>query len=128
MSKENALFPAVKDAIAFEALWQQAHEKVTALSGDIWTDTGDHDPGVTLLQSATWNCSDLSYRASLPLNDLLTHQDGRPLFPKDFGPEQVLTCNTVTAEDYRRALLDVHSSDIKDLAPPSRIFYSAMSA
>lgn len=115
MSKENALFPAVKDAIAFEALWQQAHEKVTALSGNIWTDTGDHDPGVSLLQSATWNCSDLSYRASLSLNDLLTHPDRNTLFPEEFGPEQVLTCNTVTAEDYRRALLDLHSSDIKAL-------------
>lgn len=122
MSKENALFPAVKDAIVFEALWQQAHEKVTALSGEVWTDTGDHDPGVTLLQSATWNCSDLSYRASLPLNDLLTHQDRNTLFPEEFGPEQVLTCNTVTAEDYRRALLDLHSSDIKALDTPGQDF------
>lgn len=122
MSKENALFPMVKDAIAFEALWQQAHEKVTALSGEIWTDTGDHDPGVSLLQSATWNCSDLSYRASLPLNDLLTHPDRKPLFPEEFGPEQVLTCNTVTADDYRRALLDLHSSDIKALDTPEQDF------
>ena len=122
MSKENALFPTVKDAIAFEALWQQAHEKVTALSGNIWTDTGDHDPGVTLLQSATWNCSDLSYRASLPLNDLLTQQDRSTLFPEEFGPEQVLTCNTVTAEDYRRTLLDLHSSDIKALDIPGQDF------
>ncbi|WP_444859460.1 hypothetical protein [Serratia sp. (in: enterobacteria)] len=122
MSKENALFPAVKDAIAFEALWQQAHEKVTAFSGDIWTDTGDHDPGVSLLQSATWNCSDLSYRASLPLNDLLTHPDRNTLFPEEFGPEQVLTCNTVTAEDYRRALLDLHSSDIDALDTPEQDF------
>nr|WP_241389554.1 hypothetical protein [Serratia proteamaculans]ULG13695.1 Afp12 [Serratia proteamaculans]ULG15146.1 Afp12 [Serratia proteamaculans]ULG16382.1 Afp12 [Serratia proteamaculans]ULG19455.1 Afp12 [Serratia proteamaculans] len=122
MSKENALFPAVKDAIAFDALWQQAQEKVTALSGEIWTDTGDHDPGVTLLQSATWNCSDLSYRASLSLNDLLTHQDQSTLFPEEFGPEQVLTCNMVTAEDYRRALLDVHSSDIQALDTPEQDF------
>ncbi|MGK0706858.1 hypothetical protein ACSFCW_25895 [Yokenella regensburgei] len=122
MSKENALFPAVKDAIAFEALWQQAHEKITAFSGDIWTDTGDHDPGITLLQSAIWNCSDLSYRASLPLNDLLTHQNRSTLFPEEFGPEQVLTCNTVTAEDYRRALLDVHSSDIDTLDTPGQDF------
>lgn len=122
MSKEKALFPAVKDAIAFETLWQQAHEKVTALSGEIWTDTGDHDPGVSLLQSAAWNCSDLSYRASLPLNDLLTHPDRDTLFPEEFGPEQVLTCNTVTAEDYRRALLDLHSSDIKSLDIPGQDF------
>lgn len=122
MSKENALFPAVKDEIAFDALWQQALEKVTALSGEVWTDTGDHDPGITLLQSATWNCSDLSYRASLSLNDLLTNQDRTPLFPEEFGPEQVLTCNTVTAEDYRRALLDVHSSDIDTLDTPGQDF------
>lgn len=115
MSKENALFPEVKDAIAFDALWQQACEKVTALSGEIWTDTGEHDPGITLLQSATWNCSDLSYRASLPLDDLLTRNDQGPLFPEEFGPDHVLTCNMVTAEDYRRALLDLHSSDIETL-------------
>ncbi|WP_439412911.1 hypothetical protein [Enterobacter ludwigii] len=115
MSEENALFPEVKDAIAFDALWQQAYEKVQELSGELWTDTGDHDPGITLLQAVTWNCSDLSYRASLPLNDLLTQkltQNGQDtLFPEEFGPEGVLTCNTVTAEDYRRALLDLHSSD-----------------
>lgn len=127
MSKENALYPAVKDAIAFDALWQQAHEVVTALSGDVWTDTGDHDPGVTLLQSATWNCSDLSYRASLPLKDLLTCQDQRPLFPEEFGPEQVLTCNMVTAEDYRRALLDLHSSDIDTLNTPGDFLFSDVS-
>ncbi|EOX8980480.1 hypothetical protein ACPW6J_003616 [Enterobacter hormaechei] len=127
MSKENALYPAVKDAIAFDALWQQAHEVVTELSGDVWTDTGDHDPGITLLQSATWNCSDLSYRASLPLNDLLTCQDQRPLFPEEFGPEQVLTCNTVTAEDYRRALLDLHSSDIDTLNTPGDFLFSDVS-
>lgn len=127
MSKENALYPAVKDAIAFDALWQQAHEVVTALSGDVWTDTGDHDPGITLLQSATWNCSDLSYRASLSLNDLLTCQDQRPLFPEEFGPEQVLTCNTVTAEDYRRALLDLHSSDIDTLNTPGDFLFSDVS-
>lgn len=115
MSKENALFPEVKDAIAFDTLWQQAYELITALSGEVWTDTADHDPGVTLLQSVTWNCSDLSYRASLSLNDLLTQKDQTTLFPEEFGPDRVLTCNSVTAEDYRRALLDIHSSDIEDL-------------
>lgn len=122
MPKENALFPEVKDAIAFDGLWQQVYQKVAELSGAIWTDTGDHDPGITLLQSATWNCSDLSYRASLPLNDLLTHHHQDTLFPEEFGPEYVLTCNTVTTEDYRRALLDLHSSDIKVLDTPNQDF------
>ncbi|MGV3345423.1 hypothetical protein ACGVWS_06640 [Enterobacteriaceae bacterium LUAb1] len=113
MSKKNALFPVVKEAIAFERLWQQATEMVSALSGEIWNDQGEHDPGVTLLQAVVWNCADLSYRAALPLNDLLTHSKGQPtLFPAEFGPDHVLTCSAVTAEDYRRIVLDLHSSDI----------------
>lgn len=124
MTKENSLFLEVKDAIEFNKLWEQAKEKVTAFSGDVWTDTGDHDPGVTLLQSATWNCSDLSYRASLPLNDLLTQKDFGPLFPEEFCPEQVLTCNTVTAEDYRKALLDLHCHDFLDLPPGNDFLFS----
>lgn len=115
MSKKNALFPQVKENIAFDNLWQQAAEMIDTLSGDIWTDRADHDPGVTLLQAATWNCSDLSYRASLSLNDLLTREGESTLFPADFGPHLTLTCNTVTPEDYRRALLDLHTSDIPDL-------------
>lgn len=112
MSKENALFPQVKDAITFDTLWQQAKDAITAASGDIWTDTGDADPGITLLQAVTWNSSDLCYRTSLSLNDLLTREGEAYLFPEDFGPHNVLTCNTVTADDYRRALRDIHRSDI----------------
>ncbi|AUP76178.1 hypothetical protein CWS02_00565 [Enterobacter sp. EA-1] len=49
---------------------------------------------------------------SLSLNDLLTAAGKTTLFPPEFGPQGVLCCNTVTAEDYRRAILDIHSSDI----------------
>lgn len=115
MSKENALFPEVKTAIDFDALWQQASDLLATLSGDIWTDRGDHDLGITLLQSATWNCFDLSYRASLSLNDLLTPSVGTPIFPSEFAPERVLTCTTVTAEDYRHAILDLHHRDYADI-------------
>lgn len=111
MSKENALFPQVKEEIAFDRLWPQVTETIATFSGKLWTDTADHDPGVTLLQAVTWNISDLSYRASLSLNDLLTQDGLTTLFPLEFGPQNVLTCNTVTAEDYRRALRDLHSSD-----------------
>lgn len=112
MSKENALFQQVKDNIAFDTLWPQVTETITTYSGKLWTDTGDHDPGVTLLQAVTWNTSDLSYRASLSVNDLLTKQGEPNLFPIDFGPQNVLTCNAVTAEDYRRLLRSLTFSDL----------------
>ncbi|RJF58558.1 hypothetical protein D4100_07365 [Serratia inhibens] len=112
MSKENALFQRVRDDISFDTLWRQVTEIIEPLSGNLWTDTGDHDPGMTLLQALTWNSADLSYRASLSLNDLLTRAGQENLFPADFGPHQVLTCNTVTEEDYRRALRDLHGRDV----------------
>ena len=112
MSKENALFTVVKEDIDFDTLWQQVTDSLDALSGDIWTDTTEHDPGVTLLQATTWNDSDVGYRLSLSLNDLLTEAGKTTLFPPAFGPQGTLCCNTVTAEDYRRAIRDIHSSDI----------------
>ena len=113
MSKENALFPQVKEEIAFDRLWPQVTETIATVSGKLWTDTADHDPGVTLLQAVTWNISDLSYRVSLPLNDLLTRQGEPNLFPEEFGPQNVLTCNAVTPGDYRRLLRDLTYKDIK---------------
>lgn len=112
MSKENALFTVVKEDIDFDTLWQQVTDSLDALSGDIWTDTTEHDPGVTLLQATTWNDSDVGYRLSLSLNDLLTEAGKTTLFPPEFGPQGTLCCNTVTPEDYRRAIHDIHSSDI----------------
>lgn len=112
MSKENALFTVVKEDIDFDTLWQQVTERLDALCGDIWTDTTEHDPGVTLLQATTWNDSDIGYRLSLSLNDLLTEAGKNTLFPPEFGPQGTLCCNTVTPEDYRRAIRDIHSSDI----------------
>lgn len=53
MSKENALFTVVKEDIDFDTLWQQVTDSLDTLSGDIWTDTTEHDPGVTLLQATT---------------------------------------------------------------------------
>ncbi len=112
MSKENALFTVVKEDIDFDTLWQQAKERLDALSGDLWTDTTEHDPGVTLLQATTWNDSDIGYRLSLSLNDLLTGAGKTTLFPPEFGPQGTLCCNTLTQKDYRRAIRDIHSSDI----------------
>jgi len=123
MSKTNALFPQVKNDIAFDTLWPQVTDAITRLSGTVWTDTADHDPGITLLQAVTWNCSDLSYRSSHSLNDLLTMEGVATLFPPTFGPDNVLTCTTVTPDDYRRAVLDLHSNDTDIDAPSQGFFY-----
>jgi hypothetical protein len=103
----------VREAIHFDQLWQQALLDLGYYAKDSWSDTADHDPGVTLLQGLSYAVSDLAYRHTLPLTDLLTpaQQTGDGLFPASFGPHQTLTGAPVTADDYRRAILDLRSCD-----------------
>ncbi|CND35886.1 hypothetical protein [Yersinia pseudotuberculosis] len=115
MSNQDLLFHLVKEDIHFDTLLSQAHQVVEDHAGKLWTDTTEHDPGVTMLEGFSYGASDLAYRHTLPLQDLLTpestEQQGEGVFPAEFGPHRALTCGPITAEDYRRALLDLHSSD-----------------
>ncbi|MDE9461883.1 hypothetical protein [Xenorhabdus bovienii] len=114
MSNQDALFHRVKDDIHFDTLLEQAHQVVEQQAGKLWSDTAEHDPGITLLEGLSYGVSDLAYRHTLPLTDLLTpapdEQQGG-IFPAEFGPHNTLTCGPVTIDDYRKALLDLHSSD-----------------
>lgn len=115
MSNQDPLFHLVKEDIHFDTLLSQAHQVVEEHAGKLWTDTTEHDPGVTMLEGFSYGASDLAYRHTLPLQDLLTpestRQQGGGVFPAEFGPHRALTCGPITADDYRRALLDLHSSD-----------------
>ncbi|MEK9499092.1 hypothetical protein V2H77_22040 [Photorhabdus sp. P32] len=116
MRHQDALFPIVKDDIAFDTLLAQAKAVIEQQSGQCWSDMSENDPGITLLEACCYGVSDLAYRHSLPLLDLLTPRKeeqtpGDGIFPQEFGPQQMLTCGPITLADYRRALLDLHSDD-----------------
>ena len=36
------------------------------LSGDIWTDYNEHDPGITILENQVYALTELSYKTSFP--------------------------------------------------------------
>ncbi|CAQ85430.1 MULTISPECIES: hypothetical protein [Photorhabdus] len=118
MSNQDALFHSVKDDIHFDTLLEQAHQVIEKQAEKLWSDTAEHDPGITFLQGISYGVSDLAYRHTLPLKDLLTpapdEQQQEGIFPAEFGPHNTLTCGPVTADDYRKALLDLHSSDSLD--------------
>ncbi len=129
MNNQDALFPIVKDDIAFETLLTQAKTVIEQQSGQLWNNTEENDPGITLLEACCYGASDLSYRHSLALRDLLTPEKqeqtlGDGIFPKEFGPQQMLTCGPITAEDYRRALLDLHSSDTDNETSEDYFFFN----
>ncbi|MDE9484441.1 hypothetical protein, partial [Xenorhabdus bovienii] len=72
MSNQDALFHEVKDDIHFDTLLEQAHQVVDQQAGKLWSDTAEHDPGITFLEGLSYGVSDLAYRHTLPLADLLT--------------------------------------------------------
>jgi len=41
------------------------------LSGDSWTDYNTHDPGITLLEAICYALTDLGYRTSFDIQDIL---------------------------------------------------------
>ncbi|MCU7064898.1 hypothetical protein K7R09_24155 [Serratia ureilytica] len=123
---------AVQEQIHFDTLWSTAQDALAVYSGQRWSAQGEGDPGVTLMQAFAYGVSDVSYRHTLPLVDLLTeesvpkaegdhmlaHTGG--IFADEFGPEWALTSSPVTLEDYRRGILDltVVSSEVEWGAQP----------
>ncbi|MGJ3438309.1 hypothetical protein [Serratia sp. Je.1.23.a] len=110
---------AVQEQIHFDTLWATTQSALALYAEQFWSARGEGDPGVTLLQALAYGVSDISYRHTLPLQDLLTEKndDKRDpaisldhkgnLFAPEFGPEWALTSSPVTMEDYRRAILDL---------------------
>lgn len=121
---------AVQEQIHFDTLWATTQAALEVYAGQGWTARNDDDPGVTLLQAFAYGVSDVSYRHTLPLIDILTEktlpttsstdsihlQHSGGIFAPEFGPERALTSSPVTLDDYRRAILDLtipaHGHDV----------------
>lgn len=119
MSTTESLLPHVRDDIHFNSLLEQATESIEKYACESWCDKGAHDPGITFLEAFGYGVADLAYRQTLPLTDLLTppqeqQVEGGGIFPPEFGPQQALTCGPISEDDYRRALLDLHSTDTEE--------------
>lgn len=93
----------------FLALRQQGVELIEKLSGNVWTDYNLHDPGITILEQLCYAITDLSYRLSFDVPDLLAANDkdsvtGAQQF---FTAREILSSNPVTILDYRKLLIDI---------------------
>ena len=55
----------------YEALRKEGITLAELLSGLIWTDFNEHDPGVTLLELLCFGITDLGYRTDFNIDELL---------------------------------------------------------
>lgn len=82
---------------------------VQRLAHQLWTDHNLHDPGITTLELLSYALTDLSYRASLPIADLLAaHADNEAAIKRQFfTARQIMTVRPLTTGDYRKLLIDL---------------------
>jgi hypothetical protein len=113
--KDNSNFP---EYLNWELLRKAGIEHIENLGSDLWTDYNLHDPGITLLEVLCYALTDLGYRTNFDIRDILARSpEDKNLAPKTiFGKPQddnfftaadILSCNPVTLDDYRKLLIDI---------------------
>ncbi|SHJ76812.1 hypothetical protein SAMN02745165_03124 [Malonomonas rubra DSM 5091] len=92
----------------YQRLREEGLEHVQLLSRKLWTDYNIHDPGITSLELLCYAITDLGYRISQPLPDLLALPEHVEKAEASFPTAaQVLPTRPVTVDDYRRLLIDI---------------------
>lgn len=94
----------------YELLRQEAISYIQTVAGKVWTDFNAHDPGVTILEVLCFAITDLGYRTSYDIKDLIApdpESSENSVFYDFFTAAEVLPNSPVTANDYRKLMIDV---------------------
>lgn len=103
--------PELNDSNNYELLRSKGLEYIRQLGSKLWTDYNIHDPGITLLEALCYAITDLGYRTSLNIKDLIADAPGietdndRQAF---FTAKNILTANPWTVDDFRKLLIDIN--------------------
>ena len=97
------------ESLDYARLLQKGIRHCQKLAADRWTDYNEHDPGVTILEQLCYALTDLAYRTHYRFEDILAERaDPAGTTPADtfFPGDRILTCNPLTASDYRNLISD----------------------
>lgn len=101
----------------YELLRQEGLNYVQNIAGKIWTDYNIHDPGITILEILCYAITDLGYRTSYDIKDIIA-PDPTDTNAKEihnfFTAAQILPNAPVTNYDYRKLMIDVEIHDPTD--------------
>lgn len=111
MTEQSTTLPTtpLPPAMDYLVLRAEAIRLVQAMSGQIWTDYNFSDPGVTIVEQVCYAMTELGYRASLPVEDLLCDPRTGVVRLRHAGlypARAILPVNPVTLDDLRRLLID----------------------
>lgn len=106
--------PETDPALDQQQLYAIGLDHVRRLSRQLWTDHNLHDPGITTLELLCYALTELAYRAQISIEDLLATPTGNAenMARQFFTPRQILPNRPLTANDYRKLLIDM--KDVKN--------------
>ncbi|WP_299836694.1 hypothetical protein [uncultured Tenacibaculum sp.] len=110
MDNKGYISKRKKGTSLYEELHKEALEILQKLSGEVWTDYNEHDPGVTLLENISYAITEVAHKAKLPIQDLLHSSKGEVLTSGDNGffvASDILTTSPITFNDYRKLWIDL---------------------
>jgi hypothetical protein len=100
--------PELDTSENYSLLRDEGLKFIERLSSKIWTDYNIHDPGITIMELLCYAITDLGYRTSFPIEDLLARRPGDISIDKDFyTAAEVLPVNPTTENDLRKIIIDV---------------------
>ena len=99
-------------------------DRIRTLAGATWTDHNVHDPGITALELLSYTLTDLAYRASFPIEDLLSGSDQFvPISAAKMLPNQPMTIL-----DYRKLMVDVPGIRNAWLEPIELLYFADLTS
>lgn len=110
----------------YERLRGLMQKHAQSLARNVWTDFNIHDPGVTTIEVLCYALTDLSYRASFPVEDLLRDKEGPPEGKSQafFTAREILPNRALTFLDYRKLLIDLRGIKNAWLKPAALRYFA----
>lgn len=114
------------EALDHHSLFALGLDQVRALAARTWTDHNIHDPGITSLELLAYALTDLSYRATFPIADLLAARTDNEAAMRGqfFTARQILPSAPLTTADYRRLLIDLEGVKNAWITPTTQTLWA----
>ncbi len=110
----------------YKQLYALGIERIQELANKVWNDYNIHDPGINTLEILCYALTDLSYRANLPIEDLLATESGdiTDQYSPFFSAAKILPNRPLTVLDYRKLLIDIPGVKNAWLIPLPLTYYA----
>jgi hypothetical protein len=89
----------------YDFLRKEGIRYAQALSGDIWTDYNEHDPGITILEQLCYALTELGYKTNFNIEVFLKESFKNKGNHTFFGADEIFPCQPYTITDYRKYII-----------------------